>query len=536
MRFLHAACLRIAGSLAIAIAVLAAPAAWAATLAVPPPTNLSDHWWIPAESGWGLYLTQHDERVLFGLLFVYSETGRAQWFVMPEMKRGEGAAPVYSGALYSTNGSPIGTTFNPASTLVQQRGQATITPLLDGRAQLRYSVDGTTIEKTIQRMDVVALPIDGAYSVRLAASETTSCNGQTAPDREIWRITRTATGYEFSRARYGENPSTPRPLQYTQHGNAATASFAEPSSPARGSWTLVLDSLTGYALNGTFAFIEDSPIGGCTMRGSFSATRDFPLISEPGYLGDQYWDPVESGWGLSVSHGSFGLFAILFVYSSEARDAQGRGLAQWYVMPEMSPLPIPEPVPDPPPPPSGYRGTIYATQGTPFTQPFNAAGVTLTSIGDATLSTISGTTATLTYRIGAQSVTKVLRRFETAPLPLVGRYRVSMNTFISACSLRLTIDETWTFERAADGGLLVSRTDVDGAVLGVREPVQLAQLGKLARLNFSSAHEGTARNWFVAFEHVGAGGLGGGFTRTMTDGSCYANGTFAAARVPAASP
>jgi hypothetical protein len=235
---------------------------------------------------------------------------------------------------------------------------------------------------------------------------------------------------------------------------------------------------------------------------------------------------------MSVSHGTFGLFAVLFHYSNDARDAQGRGLAQWYVMPDMTALPFEGGAPDPPPPPPGYRGTIYSTQGSPFSRPFDASALSAVPVGEATFGPFGTETSTLTYRIGDRTVTRQLRRLDTAALQTAGRYRVAMSPFISTCTDRRSVAETWHIELAGNGAHFLSRTDANGAAIGERAPVQVVQRGKFAQLRFSYVQEGTAYAWVVNLEHAGPGGVGGVFSRSPPNNACFENGTFAAARLP----
>lgn len=520
---------------AVAFAFVSAclgPAAMATQPALAPPGNLSDLWWVPEESGWGLSLVQHDERVLFGVLYVYAESGRAQWFVMPEMRRADAAAPSFTGTLYSSSGSPAGTPFDPAATRLVQRGEATVTPLPDGRATLRYSVDGAPFEKSIRRLDVAQAPIEGIFTVRLASASATACPEGPLLDGEAWRIRRVAGGHDITRLPPGGIPGVPQPLQVRQHGSAVIATFEEPLSPARGTWALVLDSVTGFALTGKVTFSADAPAGGCAVQGTLSGARDFPLDA-PGGLSDLWFDPTQPGWGMTVIHGGFGLFGVLYLYSADTRDGQGLGPGEWYVLPEMRPLPFPGgAVPDPPPPPPGYAGTLYAAQGSPFAQRFDPAATRLVPVGEATLGVSSTNAATLTYRIGARTVERQVQRFETAALPLAGRYRVNMNPFITSCGVRATTSETWDIERAADGRHVLSRRDASGTTLGAPVPVQLVQGGKLARITFPWTQAGIVDEWTVSIEHAGAGGLGGAFVRQRADRTCYENGTLAGAREP----
>ncbi|HYC37097.1 MAG TPA: hypothetical protein VEC19_11775 [Usitatibacter sp.] len=525
--------MKLAARVIIALAAFVGAASHATTVSLSPPTNLSDHWWNPVESGWGLSLVQHDERLLFGALFAYDPSGRAQWFVMPDMRRGEGVAPSYSGPLYSANGSPLGTNFDPAATRLQQRGEARVTPLLDGTASLRYSVDGTTVEKVVRRMDMMTLPLEGDYAVRFASSAASSCGAVSRPDPEIWRIRRVAEGHAISRTPIGDWPDAYQPMQVRQHGSALIASFAETQSPVRGTWSVVLDSVAGNSFTGKLSFVEDAPAGGCVLQGNVSGARGFPTYELPGWLTDHWFDPSQPGWGLSIYQGSFGLFGVVFLYSADARDAQGLGLAQWYVMPEMRPIPFEQDPGSPPPPPNGYRGTVYSMQGTPLSQPFDATATRGVAVGEATFLTNYADSTTLTYRIGDHTVTRPLRRFETAALPIAGQYRVDMNSNVTSCGQRgVATSETWEIEGAADAGFFLSRTNAAGAAIGTRVPVEVTQRGKIAQLRFSSPQQGIANNWSVTFEHAGAGGVGGVYVRQGAENSCYENGTFAGARVP----
>jgi hypothetical protein len=111
-------------------------------------------WWIPAESGWGLSLHQSPTDVMFGALFVYGADGRPEWFTL-QGGTWEGATR-WNATLYRTTGpffaSPV---FDPRLVLIQAAGAATLdfhqVPGDVGHARFTYSVDGVTIEKTIQR-------------------------------------------------------------------------------------------------------------------------------------------------------------------------------------------------------------------------------------------------------------------------------------------------------------------------------------------------------------------------------------------------
>lgn len=71
----------------------------------PPPPVVGDLWWAGAgESGWGLNIDQHGEK-LFVVIYAYDWTGAPTWFVMPAGTWDE-QRKIYSGLLYWPRGMP----------------------------------------------------------------------------------------------------------------------------------------------------------------------------------------------------------------------------------------------------------------------------------------------------------------------------------------------------------------------------------------------------------------------------------------------
>lgn len=68
--------------------------------------SLGDLWWVgPAESGWGVSVLQHQDR-LFNVWFVYDEQGRPTWFVQSGGAWIGGLGSAFEGPLYHPRGSP----------------------------------------------------------------------------------------------------------------------------------------------------------------------------------------------------------------------------------------------------------------------------------------------------------------------------------------------------------------------------------------------------------------------------------------------
>jgi hypothetical protein len=124
----------------------------------------------------------------------------------------------------------------------------------------------------------------------------------------------------------------------------------------------------------------------------------FPRLAKPlaDYTGI-WWNPRESGWGLSIHQGTTSqLFVTWYVY-----DANGQPV--WYTI-QMGRW-------------SDFRtwtGTVYRTIGPPLGATFDPAMVQLTALGMATLSfdqtPATVDTATFAYTVGGVTGTKTISR------------------------------------------------------------------------------------------------------------------------------
>ena len=109
--------------------------------------NYQDLWWNPAESGWGLNMVQQGT-VIFTTLFTYSASGRDLWIVGPGLRRQADGS--YTGAIYTTRGPRFDTT--PWTSIESTEvGAMTLRFSAGDRATLTYSVNGTTVNKNIER-------------------------------------------------------------------------------------------------------------------------------------------------------------------------------------------------------------------------------------------------------------------------------------------------------------------------------------------------------------------------------------------------
>jgi hypothetical protein len=142
-------------------------------------TDMSDLWWNPDESGWGINLA-HQNDAIFATIFVYGPDNRTRWYVAPAMVApavtGTIGTPTYnfSGKLYETQGPALGTTFNPASVTNREVGTASINFYEVGKGILTYAVDSQLVTKEIRRQTFRQADIVGSY---YGAVSGQSCSG-----------------------------------------------------------------------------------------------------------------------------------------------------------------------------------------------------------------------------------------------------------------------------------------------------------------------------------------------------------------------
>ncbi len=124
----------------------------------------------------------------------------------------------------------------------------------------------------------------------------------------------------------------------------------------------------------------------------------FAMSPDPSGL---WYDPNESGWGITLEQQRSTVFAVLFVYDSSSRPA-------WYVASIVEPIDI-----DPPAPPGGpFVGTLYRTSGPYFGAAFDPHAVTPTPVGTLSIAypDASGETLGIDYTIDGVRVTKSVQR------------------------------------------------------------------------------------------------------------------------------
>lgn len=126
-----------------------------------------------------------------------------------------------------------------------------------------------------------------------------------------------------------------------------------------------------------------------TERHEFVAPYAFPIIDYT----DHWWNPQESGWGMSIAqHPSDRLFVVWFVYNQA-------GQPLWYTL-----------QPGTWTSPNAYTGPVYKTTGPYYGGPFDPGQVGIAQVGTATLSFADSTSGTFSYMVDGVSGSKPITR------------------------------------------------------------------------------------------------------------------------------
>ena len=237
-------------------------------------TDMSDLWWIPSESGWGIQIVQA-EATIFATMFVYGANGQPTWYValLKDQTFGDNT---WTGTLYATTGPWFGALpFDPAAVIPTPVGTMTFQAQQIDAALLTYTVNGLQIVKQIQRESLATIDFTGSYSGVLSEA---AYGGPCAPAV----IT----------------DATPATFDITQNGASIRIDASSPVRTCTLDGTYVQTGHMGYVTgnyscvggdSGTFAMSEMTATwfdfharvatvsqSGCTLKGFASGLRQPP--------------------------------------------------------------------------------------------------------------------------------------------------------------------------------------------------------------------------------------------------------------------
>jgi hypothetical protein len=240
-------------------------------------TSYTDVWFVPAESGWGVFVVQTNT-FQFLAFFIYGPDGKPTWYTAQLTDDGTGN---YTGGLYATTGTPFAQVWNPAQLTINQVGTAKFAPSNTFQATLTYTVNGVgTVTKAIQRQTLTPEVLSGNYSGSLIgsvsgcanpASNIASFNARF--NLTVTQVANTSATFVFNIVAYNDNPVsavctltgaiTEGGLLYSM----PNANYSCPVSPAT---QAIINNfrVSGQGIEGRW-HADDG--GGCTESVHFSA-------------------------------------------------------------------------------------------------------------------------------------------------------------------------------------------------------------------------------------------------------------------------
>jgi hypothetical protein len=152
----------------LAIAVMLAPIARAGML--------TDLWYDPQESGWGLSMVQHDETA-FITIYNFAADGSSRWYAAPDAHlvtvTADGGLPSFSGALYRYSGPLVGTTFDPSQVHAMPTGLVRIDPVSTDKIRVKYEAEGVQVARDMVRLTLAAPSIPPFFQLHFSLRQST---------------------------------------------------------------------------------------------------------------------------------------------------------------------------------------------------------------------------------------------------------------------------------------------------------------------------------------------------------------------------
>lgn len=240
-------------------------------------TDVTDLWWNPDESGWGVNVIQQGGTV-FATFFVYDTNGRAHWYVASDMagSSGSASAATFTGTLFESAGPYFGVAFNPVAVARTPVGTATLQFALPNSGVLTYVVNGTSVTKQVVRQTWGLNDLTGQYSgwrsTRVVASG--GCVATTGPailtSLTSIEVAQSATAFNLRGAQGDGGGTCTFTGDYSQQGHmgASSGTYAC-TSGIQGTYRLSEIEGSLYGFFARFSATER----GCPIDGRLGAVR-----------------------------------------------------------------------------------------------------------------------------------------------------------------------------------------------------------------------------------------------------------------------
>jgi hypothetical protein len=144
-------------------------------------TDYTDHWQNPAQTGWGVALTQ-GTNVIYTEIFHYNAGDQATWFGGTIYRIADGH---YAGTLYTVAGDYYGhMPYDPTVFKATIAGTMDFAASDPSHAQFTFTINGVTVTTALERLTLDGLAVGGTYLGAFIQTLSSSCNasGQSSVD------------------------------------------------------------------------------------------------------------------------------------------------------------------------------------------------------------------------------------------------------------------------------------------------------------------------------------------------------------------
>lgn len=222
---------------------------WFASLSAAADMNLgtmfTDLWWnspAKSEDGWGMTV-DHQDQVMFVTLYVYRADTSSYWAVAT-LNHVDGSRYTFTGDLYDAHGPWFGGPYGATPYVPRKVGTATFTATEPLHATLSYTVEGTPVNKPLERQTLRFVNFSGSYFGAISFV-TSNCanpadNNDVTADSGDMTITHSGSG--MSIAYTGREAACTFAGTYGQSGalgtTPTTLSCGTPTGPIAGTFNL----------------------------------------------------------------------------------------------------------------------------------------------------------------------------------------------------------------------------------------------------------------------------------------------------------
>jgi hypothetical protein len=371
--------------------------------------DVSDLWWNPSESGWGLNLAQQDDTV-FATMFVYGPDGKPRWFSASDMKGSYASAlgVGFRGRLFETVGPTQPGVFNSADVQRRDVGQVAFQTRGDNLADLTYTVNGVTVKKQVQRLTMKGANASGEYTGYRTVQGCFNVSDQIGTGPAAIRILQNASSFTMTTGVLGQTCTYSGTPEQRGRILGVKGTFACSNSPP-GTFEISNMSVT---YQGFMAHLYQAApncqsharIGGLSNEGTLAGRASVDAS-------DLWWNPDESGWGINIQQQDNIAFATIFTYGVDRQ-------ARWF---SGSDLRIRATLPGGLP---SFSGKLYESTGPGYMTSFNPAGVTRREVGDIYFDpSDKPDEAFLMYYVDGLNYVKKLKRLTMKENDSSGAYR-----------------------------------------------------------------------------------------------------------------